>query len=258
MCTVLSVGQPFPGEVPKSEGTILEMLSDGSLMLFIQMPNPTLAEMMALEAGFERYSYYEATNGEVSLGMWVFKFPALGYLEAPFHVGLYDDDRARKFLENDWNALSTVVLDGQVIRMLRSSGLQMDAVNLFKDSIRRQGTEKISRASYDAALDQIRRMSPKEIFRRGQVFRHGESYRRGQGGEELEVNPPIEIKNAQAAIIVALGFDPVALGGKVIDGELYGPDANPNERGPCSRCGKGGVWIAGAGEILCARHQDDY
>ena len=178
MFTVFSVGEAFPGEVPKSDGAILETAADGSLMLFIQIHNPTLTEVNALKSGFDRYSYYEAAQGGVSLGMWVFKFPApLGYLEAPFHVGLYDDDRARKSLENDWNALLTVVLDGQIISGLRWSGLQMDAVDFFKNSIRRQRAENISRVSYDAALDRLQRMSPKAIFHRGKTFRHGESHR---------------------------------------------------------------------------------
>jgi hypothetical protein len=64
--------------------------------------------------------------------------------------------------------------------------------------------------------------------------------------------------NTQADAIRMMGFDPVALGGKEIDGEIYKPDANPDDRGRCCICGKPGVWISGAGMHLCARHQDDY
>jgi len=43
-------------------------------------------------------------------------------------------------------------------------------------------------------------------------------------------------------------------------GGIYKPDAKavttPNER--CERCGAPGMWIAGAGEVLCVRHQDSY
>jgi hypothetical protein len=62
----------------------------------------------------------------------------------------------------------------------------------------------------------------------------------------------------QAAALQAMGFDPVALGGKVVDGEVFKPDANPDDRGRCANCGRPGVWISGAGRYLCAEHQDDY
>lgn len=62
----------------------------------------------------------------------------------------------------------------------------------------------------------------------------------------------------QAAALTAMGIDPVAAGGKMIDGHVFKPDSNPNDRGRCARCGQPGVWIGGAGEHLCARHQDDY
>jgi hypothetical protein len=43
-----------------------------------------------------------------------------------------------------------------------------------------------------------------------------------------------------------------------VDGEVFKPDANPDDRGPCANCGRPGVWISGAGRYLCAEHQDDY
>ncbi len=61
----------------------------------------------------------------------------------------------------------------------------------------------------------------------------------------------------QANIINAL-FSCAASLGHVVDGNLYKPDAHPADRGPCTRCGRSGVWISGAGQHLCARHQDDY
>jgi hypothetical protein len=45
--------------------------------------------------------------------------------------------------------------------------------------------------------------------------------------------------------------------GKLIGGRIYKPDAD--HLGACARCGRAGSpWITGAGENLCARHQDDY
>jgi len=46
---------------------------------------------------------------------------------------------------------------------------------------------------------------------------------------------------------------------KNIDGYEFKPDASPTKL-RCARCGTtaGVAWIAGAGEALCYRHQDDY
>jgi len=61
----------------------------------------------------------------------------------------------------------------------------------------------------------------------------------------------------QAATVQVVG--PTLMGlGHVVNGQVFKPDANPKQRGPCGRCGKPGVWISGASEFLCARHQDDY
>lgn len=69
---------------------------------------------------------------------------------------------------------------------------------------------------------------------------------------------PVVHAGTQAAAVRAIGLDPVAMGGKVIDGQVFKPDACADARGECARCGNPGVWISGAGEYLCARHQDDY
>lgn len=62
----------------------------------------------------------------------------------------------------------------------------------------------------------------------------------------------------QADAIRMLGYDPVALGGKEIDGEIYKPDTDPDAPGRCYECGRPGYWVSGAGRYLCAEHQDDY
>jgi len=63
----------------------------------------------------------------------------------------------------------------------------------------------------------------------------------------------------QKDILAKYGIDPVLAGGKVVDGEIYKPDADPEHRGKCAICGvAGAVWICGAGSYLCARHQDSY
>jgi hypothetical protein len=41
-------------------------------------------------------------------------------------------------------------------------------------------------------------------------------------------------------------------------GGMYKPDAQPAPGKKCARCGKPGMWIMGAGMVLCVRHQDSY
>ena len=36
------------------------------------------------------------------------------------------------------------------------------------------------------------------------------------------------------------------------------PDTDHSTGGECEICGRPGLWICGAGQILCANHQDDY
>lgn len=75
---------------------------------------------------------------------------------------------------------------------------------------------------------------------------------------EQHPRPATTAPGTQADALRFAGFDPVALGGKVVDGEVFKPDANPDDRGTCANCGRPGVWISGAGRYLCAEHQDDY
>ena len=60
----------------------------------------------------------------------------------------------------------------------------------------------------------------------------------------------------QAAAVAAMAPGAMALA-KPGPGGLYKPDASPTDL-RCARCGRPAMWIAGAGEALCVRHQDDY
>lgn len=75
---------------------------------------------------------------------------------------------------------------------------------------------------------------------------------------ELWRNYPIVHPDTQAASIYGMGIDPMTIGGKNVDGEIFKPDADPDSRGVCGICGKPGVWIAGGAQYRCAKHQDCY
>lgn len=172
MCTVFSVGAPFPGPVPQTDGAVFELLPGGGMIFLIQLHKQRPAEKSALRTGFNRYSFFESAD-PTSLAFWVFNFPAaVGFMEAPFHAGLYSDNRVDDFLLSDTNMLFTVMLDGPIITDLRVSGLQTGAMSLFRNTVRKQAAEGISLRDYHAALYRLHRMSPAQIFNAGHIFRH--------------------------------------------------------------------------------------
>ena len=173
----ITAGKPFPGPVPQQDGATLEMGPDGDLILLIQMRNQDPKETAALVEGFTRYSFYEHSGIPV-LAVWIWKFPApVGYMDSPFHAGLYKDGRVQTYLNHpEWNMLQVFALDGEIVKLIRLSGLQPIATALFRDTIRRQLAEPIpiSPTGYNAAIDILYGISPEEIFRRGRQFKHGE------------------------------------------------------------------------------------
>lgn len=169
----IEVGQPYPGVTPQQEGTVLELGPDGDLVLMVRMDQPSANEATALKAGFERYSLFEIF-GSPSLAAFVFKFPApVGYVEAPFHAGLYPDGRASKYLEIKGDMLQVYVLDGNIVTVARIVGLQHDSAARLREIIRRQLTEDVTMASYNAAVDRLYRMTSEQIYRAGHQYRHG-------------------------------------------------------------------------------------
>jgi hypothetical protein len=142
------------------------------MFFLIQLHNQSPAEKSAFRAGFDRYSFFESAD-PTSLAFWIFNFPSpLGFLEAPFHAGVYRDNRVDDFLRSDTNMLFTVMLDGQIVTDLRVSGLQTGAMSLFRNTIRKQAADGISQSAYNAALNRLLWMSSVQIFDAGHNFRH--------------------------------------------------------------------------------------
>ena len=169
---IYEVGKPFPGPVPPQDGAHFELGPDGDMVLVIQYQNPKDVERNALKAGFSRYAYCEHT-GSISLACWVFKFPApVLYIDAPFHAGFYQDGRAEKFLSGNANVLSVFVLDGEILTILRYSGLQPAAIDLLRATVRRQLSEHVTRDQYNADIDRLYRHSSEEIYVQGNNFAH--------------------------------------------------------------------------------------
>ena len=175
---IYEVGKPFPGPVLKNDGAIFEIGPDGDMILLIQFQQSDDLEKAALKQGFYGYSYgeYEATMGDnkLTIASWVFKFPdPVNYVDAPFHAGLYKDDRIAKFLEvEERNALSLYILDGNILTSIRYIGLWPHAMTLFRNTIKTQMSEKITMEGYNEAVDWLFKLSSKEMYKRGRRFSH--------------------------------------------------------------------------------------
>lgn len=171
---VYEVGKPFPGPVPSQDGIYFEIDPDGDMVLLVQFQRPSGPEAKALKVGFTSYSYYE--HGNSSLSCWVFKFQApVGYVDAPFHAGLYTDGRIKKMIDGGGNALTVYILDGEIIQSMRYVGLHPAAMEAFRNSIIQQLQSRISRDAYNAAVDDLYKFSSKELYDRGQIFSHKET-----------------------------------------------------------------------------------
>jgi len=167
----IEVGKPFPSVYPQNDALIFEISPEGAMTLMIQIRDPSQQEAAALQAGFTSYSWYEAPDGQ---GCWVWKFPApLGYMDSPFNAQLYQDGRAVKLLEHPyWNMLQVYVLDGPIVKIIRTSGLQPAAVAAFHATVRRQLLRGSDKGQNDASVNALYRMKSKEIYQKGKQFKH--------------------------------------------------------------------------------------
>lgn len=168
----IEVGKPYPGIVPPCDGAVLQIGLDGSLVLMIQFTHPNEAELKALQAGIEGYSYYEA-EGLVTIAAWVFKFPVPGgYFDAPFHGGFYKDFRIPRFLASEGDLLRIYIIDGLTVNAIHEVRLDHEAVAAFKRSLSKQLTERVSDEQYREAVDHLYQFETEQIFQMGTVFRH--------------------------------------------------------------------------------------
>ena len=170
---IIEVGKPFTGPIPPNDGLHFEIGPDGDMTLLVQFHAPSAEEKAALKNGFRRYALYRHA-GNLALACWVFQFPEpVSFVDAPFHAGLYTDGRVRKFLDAEQNGLQVVILDGDMVQILRYVGLQWDAMRAFKEVVQQQLAEAVTRARYNQEIDILYCLSSKELFRFGQVFEHG-------------------------------------------------------------------------------------
>lgn len=173
--TKFEVGRPFPLPVPPQEGAHMELWSDG-LILAIQFPGLKGQELKAFKKGLRKYSYWES-NTDAPIATWVFEFPK------PFNQVDCTFNACHKALKSEYltnyleledgqvkNALTSFLLDGQILKGMKLIGLEPEAVELFHATIRKQLDMNFSQIEFDRSLREIYQYPTATLFERGTQF----------------------------------------------------------------------------------------
>ncbi|MBI5591422.1 MAG: hypothetical protein HY881_13170 [Deltaproteobacteria bacterium] len=165
--TMMEVGKPFPWTVP-TRGCILEMLYDGTLCFMIQTETFTKAEKNAFEKSFSRYGYLESvTIPPVAIWTWMFP-PPLNPMDVNFNAVPVDQEVLDNYFELESNQVKNIarfyLLDGDILRGIKTVGLDPAAVMLFRNTIIRQTQINYSHRDYVRAVNGMFSLTAEEIF----------------------------------------------------------------------------------------------
>jgi hypothetical protein len=168
------VGEPFPGPVPVTEGVQMELWGD-SLTILIQMPGLTRDELRAFEKGFKKYFYLESDT-PAPIAFWIFKFgKPHGPVECNFNARVVRPEYVESYLdtaEGIKNAVQFYLLDGKMLRGIKLVGLDLEAVDLFHATIRKQLEIDYSQVDFDRYLQGLFEFDADELFSMGKAFIH--------------------------------------------------------------------------------------
>ena len=174
--TIFEVGKSIPIKVQDgAEGGQLELVYD--LMFLLHFPNLRRIEKRIFEKGFKRYGYLEL-GGSVPLAIWIFDYPKpFGATEGVFNARLVPDDMMEEYLDTSDgvnNKLSSILLDGQIIKGLKVSGLNPRAVEMFHETIRKQLATSYSETDFMERLNVLyRTYDTYELLKMAHIFKHG-------------------------------------------------------------------------------------
>ncbi len=170
--TIFEVDKPFPVSVPLQECAIMELWSDG-LIVLIQMPGCTETEIKAFHKSFDQYSYLE-TLTPISIAVWVFDFPKpFGEIDVNFNARIVNPEYIAWYLDSTGgakNLLTFYLVDGEILKGIKAFGLRPEAVTLFHNTIRKQLALDYSKADYDRYLESIFLYTTRELFELGVKF----------------------------------------------------------------------------------------
>lgn len=171
------VGEIFPFPVPKREGASLELWDGPGFVLAIQMPNLKKTELEAFHKGFDQYIYLE-WPGEIPIAFWIFDFPLPhGRIEGNFNARVVKNpaliERRLDTSEGVKNLITFLLLDGQILKGMRASGLELESMEMFYSTIRKQLALNYSEADFVQCLAGIyQNYTTDELFSIGVQFKH--------------------------------------------------------------------------------------
>ena len=169
-----SVGHPFPGPVPQSEGCVLELAPAGALICLIQMPGLSSSECQSFKKSFSKYGYLESSTFP-PVAFWIWKFPApLNAMDVNFNAALVDQNTIDNYLalENGQvkNLIIFYLLDGNMLAGIKAVGLDPVAVKLFHGTIRKQLKMVYNLIEYDKVLKTLYTYSTDELYQMSMKF----------------------------------------------------------------------------------------
>jgi len=167
------VDQPFPGPVPVKEGATIELTD--SLDVYIQMPGTTKAEQRAFQKSFKWYAYLE-TNTPVPIALWIFDFPTPhGPVDCSFNTRIVDSRYIDSFLQREngrsKNMVSFFLLDGKILKAIKTFGLHPEALALFHATISKQMSTDYTASSFIYYVNAMYQYTSTELMQMGTVFK---------------------------------------------------------------------------------------
>lgn len=170
--TIIELDKPFPGPIPQ-EGISFELWERPTVIA--QYPNLRQSEIDIFNRGFKQYSYFESST-PVPIALWTFDFPKpLGMMEGNFNARVADPEQIENYLDTSEgisNAIHFFLLDGPIVKGMKISGLNPEAVKLFHATIRKQLSMDYTEAEFVKYLRALFQFSCDELFSMGKTFRH--------------------------------------------------------------------------------------
>ena len=174
--TKITIGQPFPGPIPHREGAVMELWEIG-LTVVIQFPDLKAGELRAFNEGFNTYSYLESSTS-IPIAIWVFDFPnPHGKIDSSFNSKFVEPDLMADYLNTSKgvikNGLNFFLLDGKIVRGIRMVALDLEAVGLFHNTIRKQLKMDYDEIEYLSCLGGFFTRTTDKLFEMGRKFEYG-------------------------------------------------------------------------------------
>ena len=143
-------------------------------MVVTQFPGLRQRELEAFYQGFKTYSYLESST-PVPIAVWVFDFPdPHGQIDSTFNARFVERDLIDEYLDSGKadvkNGLYFFLLDKEILRGMKLVALDLEAIELFHGTIRKQLNMDYDRADYEGCLGGLFTHTTRELFDMGRKF----------------------------------------------------------------------------------------